>query len=64
MSREGNVSIQQGELPIIVIGAGIMGVCVAENLRRAGQKVVLIDKVLPGDQQQASYGNALSLIHI
>ena len=58
MSREGNVSIQQGELPIIVIGAGIMGVCVAENLRRAGQKVVLIDKVLPGDQHQASYGNA------
>ena len=58
MSRTGDVSTEQGELPIIVIGAGIMGVCVAENLRRAGQKVVLIDKVLPGDQHQASYGNA------
>ena len=58
MSRQGNVPTEQGELPIIVIGAGIMGVCIAENLRRVGQKVILIDKVLPGDQHQASYGNA------
>ncbi len=58
MSREDNVLTRERELPIIVIGAGIMGVCVAENLRRAGQKVVLIDKVSPGDQHQASYGNA------
>ena len=35
-----------------------MGVCIAENLRRLGQEVLLIDKVSPGDQHQASYGNA------
>ena len=58
MSREGDIFTEHGKLPIIVIGAGIMGVCVAEHLRRVGQKVVLIDKVLPGDQHQTSYGNA------
>ena len=45
MSREGDIFTENGKLPIIVIGAGIMGVCVAENLRRVGQKVLLIDKV-------------------
>ncbi len=43
---------------ILVIGAGITGVCIAENLRRAGQMVTLIDRVPPGDPAQTSYGNA------
>lgn len=43
---------------VIVIGAGITGVCIAENLRRAGATVTLLDQVKPGDTAQASYGNA------
>ena len=42
----------------LVIGAGITGVCIAENLRRAGQPVILVDRVRPGDPAQTSYGNA------
>jgi D-amino-acid dehydrogenase len=43
---------------ILVIGAGITGVSIAEKLRRAGQSVTLIDRVSPGDPAQTSYGNA------
>ncbi len=43
---------------ILVIGAGITGVSIAENLRRAGQSVTMIDRVVPGDPKQTSYGNA------
>ncbi|MFK5998931.1 MAG: FAD-binding oxidoreductase [Rhodobacterales bacterium] len=43
---------------ILVIGAGITGVCIAESLRRAGQSVTLIDRVPAGDTAQTSYGNA------
>jgi len=43
---------------ILVIGAGITGVSIAESLRRAGQSVTIIDRVAPGDSAQASYGNA------
>jgi len=43
---------------ILVIGAGITGVCIAESLRRAGRSVTLIDRVPPGDTAQTSYGNA------
>lgn len=43
---------------ILVVGAGITGICIAENLRRAGQSVTLVDKVNPGDPAQTSYGNA------
>ena len=43
---------------VIVIGAGITGVCTAEWLRRAGATVTLIDRVNPGDPAQTSYGNA------
>ncbi len=46
------------EQNILVIGAGITGVCIAENLRRAGQSVTLVDRVCPGDPAQTSYGNA------
>ena len=42
----------------MVVGAGITGVSIGENLRRAGADVTLIDRVQPGDSKQASYGNA------
>jgi len=43
---------------ILVIGAGITGVSIAENLRRAGRSVTIVDRVVPGDSAQTSYGNA------
>lgn len=43
---------------VLVIGAGITGVCIAEHLRRAGQTVTLVDRIKPGDPAQTSYGNA------
>ena len=43
---------------VIVIGGGITGISTAENLRREGIEVTLIDKVEPGDERQTSYGNA------
>lgn len=42
--------------PVIVIGAGIVGLCCATYLQRDGRKVVLIDPGGPGEG--ASYGNA------
>ena len=46
----------QGNDPIVVIGAGFVGVSTALWLQREGRKVVLIDKAEP--QQRASFGNA------
>lgn len=43
---------------VAVLGAGIVGVATAEWLRRDGHQVSLIDRVLPGDPTQTSYGNA------
>ena len=43
---------------VLVVGAGITGLSIAENLRKRGAKVVLIDRVLPGSEDQASFGNA------
>ena len=42
--------------PVVVIGAGIVGVSAALWLRRAGHDVVLVDRQAPG--QGASFGNA------
>jgi D-amino-acid dehydrogenase len=45
--------------PVVVIGAGFVGLCSALHLQRDGRAVVVID---PGDPQRAaSYGNAGSL---
>ena len=41
--------------PVIVIGAGIVGVCAAAWLQRAGRQVLLIDQGDPG--MGASFGN-------
>ncbi|MFQ5567064.1 MAG: NAD(P)/FAD-dependent oxidoreductase [Paracoccaceae bacterium] len=45
-------------MQVIVVGAGITGLAAAEWLRRDGHAVTLIDRVRPGDPEQASYGNA------
>ncbi len=42
--------------PVVVIGAGIVGVSTALWLKRMGQEVVLLDRDAPG--QATSYGNA------
>src|SRR5262245_65763998 len=41
---------------IVVVGAGIVGVCTAWHLLRRGAKVTLIDRDAPG--RGCSYGNA------
>lgn len=41
---------------VIIIGGGIVGVCNALALQRAGHKVTLIDRQQPG--RETSYGNA------
>jgi len=41
---------------IIVLGAGIVGVCTALHLRRLGLEVALVDRGHPGEE--ASFGNA------
>jgi D-amino-acid dehydrogenase len=41
----------------VVIGAGIVGVCTALELVRAGQDVTIIDPGEPGGRQAASYGH-------
>ncbi len=40
----------------IVLGAGIVGVCVAIHLQRRGRNVLLVDRRTPG--RETSYGNA------
>ncbi|MEX0970145.1 MAG: FAD-binding oxidoreductase [Paracoccaceae bacterium] len=42
----------------IVIGAGITGLSSAIWLQRRGWQVELLDRIAPGDPEQASYGNA------
>jgi D-amino-acid dehydrogenase len=41
---------------VIVLGAGIIGVCVAIHLQRRGRSVLLVDRREPG--RETSYGNA------
>jgi D-amino-acid dehydrogenase len=41
---------------VTVIGAGIVGVCAASYLQRAGCKVRLVDALAPG--MATSFGNA------
>lgn len=44
-------------LAVAVIGAGIVGLCAALEVQRAGHRVVLIEPDEPGGRQAASYGN-------
>jgi D-amino-acid dehydrogenase len=50
------MSAPSATLPIVVIGAGIVGACVATYLRRDGHAVTLVDMNPPGEG--ASFGNA------
>ncbi|MEI2416388.1 FAD-binding oxidoreductase [Orrella sp. JC864] len=52
---------QQGKGPVAIIGAGIVGLCTAHALRRAGHAVTLFDPEAPGSPAQCSYGNAGAL---
>ncbi|ARO27938.1 FAD dependent oxidoreductase protein (plasmid) [Rhizobium sp. TAL182] len=45
--------------PLVVVGAGIIGVVIAYELQRRGQSVVLVDRAAPG--MGASYGNMASI---
>ncbi|WP_299592846.1 FAD-binding oxidoreductase [uncultured Microbulbifer sp.] len=45
-----------GIRPVVVVGAGIVGVAIAEQLQHRGHKVTLIDREPPG--RGCSYGNA------
>lgn len=40
----------------VVLGAGIVGVCIAVHLQKRGRQVALIDRKLPGNE--TSFGNA------
>jgi D-amino-acid dehydrogenase len=40
----------------VVLGAGIIGVCVAVHLQKRGRQVALVDRKLPGNE--TSFGNA------
>jgi D-amino-acid dehydrogenase len=42
--------------PIVVLGAGIVGICTASYLQRAGHRVLVIDRQAPGEA--ATFGNA------
>lgn len=41
---------------VLVLGAGIIGVCVALHLQKRGRSVILVDRKEPGEE--TSYGNA------
>jgi D-amino-acid dehydrogenase len=49
-------NITDGVADVAVIGAGIIGTCIAERLQSEGKKVLLIDRQLPGEG--CSKGNA------
>jgi len=44
------------ESSVVVVGAGIVGLCVAHELRKAGYEISIVDPEEPGSQ--CSYGNA------
>lgn len=48
--------MNSAETPVVVVGAGIVGVCCAAYLVRAGLPVVLVDRRGPGEM--TSFGNA------
>jgi len=49
--------INDSNSSVVVIGAGIQGICISLNLLKKGFKVTLIDRDDPG-KSSASYGNA------
>ena len=51
---------QGGVKPVIVIGAGIIGACIAAYLQRDGHAVTLIDHAEPGSGASLGNGGMLS----
>ncbi|TAJ33270.1 FAD-binding oxidoreductase [Bosea sp. (in: a-proteobacteria)] len=49
---------QNPPLTVAVVGAGIIGLCAALEIQRAGHQVLLVEPNEPGGRQAASYGNA------
>jgi glycine/D-amino acid oxidase-like deaminating enzyme len=49
----------EAPLPVVVVGAGIIGACTALRLARDGRRVVLVDRLDPGEG--CSFGNAGAL---
>src|SRR5690242_2039763 len=58
MSRiaDGSIEGQAMKCDVVVLGAGIVGVCIAVHLRKKGRDVVLLDRRGPGSE--TSFGNA------
>lgn len=56
MTRLAGPTVSMGDSSIVVVGAGMVGVCVALDLLKRGAKVTLIDRRAPG--LETSYGNA------
>ena len=48
---------REAPLTVVVIGAGIVGLCAALEIQRTGHRVVIIEPDEPGGRQAASYGN-------
>lgn len=48
---------REAPLTVAVIGAGIVGLCAALEIQRAGHRVVIVEPDEPGGRQAASYGN-------
>ncbi|MCY4221847.1 MAG: FAD-dependent oxidoreductase [Thiotrichales bacterium] len=46
---------------VVIIGAGVVGACIATYLQQQGARITLIDRQTPGDDGAASFGNAGSL---
>ena len=53
---KGNSEVTKAMADVAVIGAGIIGTCIAERLQHEGKQVVLIDREAPGEG--CSKGNA------
>lgn len=56
MRLAGSEACEVGLTDTLVLGAGIVGVCVAIHLQRRGRNVLLVDRREPG--RETSYGNA------
>ena len=48
--------MRNSELPIIVVGAGAVGVATALALRRRGEQVLLLEQFFVGHQRGSSHG--------
>jgi D-amino-acid dehydrogenase len=63
MVRAGNPRNEQGP-KVVVIGAGMVGMCAALHLQRAGARVVIIDRRPPGEGDSYANGSVVSDVHV